>query len=40
MGGLPDRDPPGQRPPHGQTEACENITLPQTLFAGSKDDKD
>ena len=22
------------RPPRGQTDACENITLPQTSFAG------
>ena len=28
--------PPGHRPPapRGQTDACENITLPQTSFAG------
>ena len=41
----PRQRPPGQRPswteiprqrspPCGQTDACENITLPQTLFAG------
>ena len=30
-GGLP-----GQRPPCGQTDTSENITLPQTSFAGDK----
>ena len=25
--------PPGQRPPCGQTDTCENITLPETSFA-------
>ena len=30
--------PPGCRPPwtEGMTHACENITLPQTSFAGGK----
>ena len=40
-GWLPDRDPPGhrphgQRPPSGQTDACENITLLQTSLASGK----
>ena len=26
-----------QRPPCGMTDTCENITLPQTSFAGGKD---
>ena len=44
MGGLPDRDPPRDRPPEQRplppmnrmTNRCKNITLPQTLFAGGK----
>ena len=36
LGVLPvQRLPPGQRPPCGQTNVSGNITLPQTLFAGS-----
>ena len=33
----PRTETPGQRPPCGQTDACENITLPQTSFAGGND---
>ena len=43
-GGLPRQKPPWQKPPEqevtsyrdpcGQTNASENITLPQTSFAG------
>ena len=34
---TPDADPPGCRPPMDRTtDAGENITLPQTSFAGGK----
>ena len=33
----PDADHPGCRPPCEQTDACENITLSLTSFAGGND---
>ena len=41
----PEAEPPPVRPPQapppfcGQPNTCENITLPQTWFAGGKNDK-
>ena len=40
-GGLPrQRSSQTETPPRGQTDSCENITLPETSFAGGKNTGD